>query len=432
MSKGIASRADNKLLLKRYRAEARFKFYGFCAVLVALAFLLVLLYSIIIKGYTAFEQTNINVPIYFDKQVIDPDGSIGKDAAKLHMVNYAPLIYTALAKEFGEDISNHKIKVQIKKFYSTSAARELECLVSSHPEIIGSVKKVQFLASADIDMANKNQIDLSVPEEDRKVSNKQIEWMHTLKSKRELFLAFNKALFLNSASSSPEMAGLATAFIGSLYMMLIVLISALPFGVAAALYLEEYAPKNRFTDLLEININNLAAVPSIVFGLLGLSVFINLLELPRSSSLVGGLVLSLTVLPTIIISTRAALRAVSPSIKTGALALGASKTQAIFHHVLPSAVPGIVTGTIIGIAQAMGQTAPLLLIGMVAFVANYPVTPLDPATALPVQIYIWSGEMHRAFVERTSAAIIVLLLFMMLLNILAIVIRSKFEKNGKR
>ena len=174
MSKGIASRADNKLLLKRYRVEARFKFYGFCAVLVALAFLLVLLYSIIIKGYTAFEQTNINVPIYFDKQVIDPDGSIGKDAAKLHMVNYAPLIYTALAKEFGEDISNHKIKVQIKKFYSTSAARELECLVSSHPEIIGSVKKVQFLASADIDMANKNQIDLSVPEEDRKVSNKQI------------------------------------------------------------------------------------------------------------------------------------------------------------------------------------------------------------------------------------------------------------------
>jgi phosphate transport system permease protein len=221
---------------------------------------------------------------------------------------------------------------------------------------------------------------------------------------------------------------MGVALIGSVYMMLIVLVLALPIGVAASIYLEEFAPKNRWTDLIEVNINNLAAVPSIVFGLLGLAVFVNFMGLPRSASLVGGLVLTLMTLPTIIIATRAALRAVPPSIRAAALGLGASKTQVVFHHVLPLAAPGILTGTIIGLAQALGETAPLLLIGMVAFVANAPVTPMDPATALPVQIFMWANEAERAFVERTSGAIIVLLLFLAVMNIVAIILRRRFER----
>lgn len=218
------------------------------------------------------------------------------------------------------------------------------------------------------------------------------------------------------------------ALIGSFYMMLIVLVLSLPIGVAASIYLEEFAPKNRLTDLIEVNINNLAAVPSIVYGLLGLSVFINFMGFPRSASLVGGLVLTLMTLPTIIIATRAALKAVPPSIRAAALGLGASKMQTIFHHVLPLAMPGILTGTIIGLAHALGETAPLLLIGMVAFVANYPTTPMDPSTALPVQIYMWANEAERAFVERTSGAIIILLLFLIVMNVGAILLRRRFER----
>ncbi len=240
--------------------------------------------------------------------------------------------------------------------------------------------------------------------------------------------AFNTGLFTFGASSRPETSGLGVALVGSLYMMLIVLGLSLPIGVAASIYLEEFAKKNRFTDMIEVNINNLAAVPSIVFGLLGLAVFINFFGLPRSASLVGGLVLTLMTLPTIIIATRAALRAVPPSIRAAALGLGASKTQMVFHHVLPLAAPGILTGTIIGLAHALGETAPLLLIGMVAFVADVPSTPMDPATALPVQIYMWANEAERAFVERTSGAIIVLLLFLAVMNIAAIILRRRFER----
>jgi phosphate transport system permease protein len=239
---------------------------------------------------------------------------------------------------------------------------------------------------------------------------------------------FNTGLFTYGASSRPETAGMGVALIGSLYMMLIVLMLALPVGVAASIYLEEFAPKNRMTDLIEVNINNLAAVPSIVFGLLGLAVFINFAGLPRSASLVGGLVLTLMTLPTIIIATRAALKAVPPSIRSAALGVGASRMQMVFHHVLPLAAPGILTGTIIGLAQALGETAPLLLIGMVAFVANYPATPMDPATALPVQIFMWANEAERAFVERTSGAIIILLLFLAAMNLAAIILRRRFER----
>jgi phosphate transport system permease protein len=241
-------------------------------------------------------------------------------------------------------------------------------------------------------------------------------------------MPFNWGLLTFGASSRPESAGLAVSLIGSLFMMLVVLVCALPIGVAASIYLEEFAKKNRFTDLIEVNINNLAAVPSIVYGLLGLAVFINFAGLPRSASMAGGLVLTLMTLPTIIIATRAALKAVPPSIRAAALGLGASKMQTIFHHVLPLAMPGILTGTIIGLAHALGETAPLLLIGMVAFVANFPTTPLDPSTALPVQIYMWANEAERAFVERTSGAIMILLLFLIVMNVGAIILRRRFER----
>jgi phosphate transport system permease protein len=252
--------------------------------------------------------------------------------------------------------------------------------------------------------------------------------MKTLSEEGVMKEAFNTGLFTYGASSRPETSGLGVALVGSLYMMLIVLGLALPIGVAASIYLEEFAKKNRWTDMIEVNINNLAAVPSIVFGLLGLAVFVNFFGLPRSASLVGGLVLTLMTLPTIIIATRAALRAVPPSIRAAALGLGASKTQMVFHHVLPLAAPGILTGTIIGLAHALGETAPLLLIGMVAFVADVPSTPMEPATALPVQIYMWANEAERAFVERTSGAIIVLLLFLAVMNIAAIILRRRFER----
>ncbi|WJW80373.1 phosphate ABC transporter permease PstA [Bartonella sp. TP] len=415
-------------LRRRYRAEKRFRIYGVLAIGVSLAFLAMLMFSIVAKGYTAFAQTAICLPIYFDKSIIDPQDKAKEDKTVLFLADYPLLVRQALARELNIDLHDRKNLTDLKKFYSASSRKVLRNAVAENPAIIGTTRKIEFLASADIDSANKGQINLAVPESDRKVSDRQLAWLRQLKEKSVIYKIFNKNLFLGTASSRAENAGLATAFIGSLYLMLIVLVLALPLGVGAAIYLAEYAPKNKFTDVLEININNLAAVPSIVFGLLGLSIFINFMGLPRSSSLVGGLVLCLTTLPTIIISTRSALRSIPSSIRSAALALGASKTQMVFHHCLPLAMPGILTGAIIGIAQAMGQTAPLLLIGMVAFVASYPVTPLDPATVLPVQIYIWSGEMQRAFVERTSAAIILLLLFLILMNLIAVILRQKFEK----
>lgn len=417
-------------LAQRYRAEKRFRYYGVLAIIISLAFLFALLFSVVSKGYSAFEQTMVKIPIYLDAKIINPDHKIlSRDL--LVGANYNKIIYSALAKILNVDISDLSIKKDLKKIYSDSSPFVVEKTLVGNPNLLGKTIPIEFFASADIDMLNKGKINLALPQTERKISDRVVNWVKILKKDNFLYSSFNKGLFINSDSSNPEKAGLATAFIGSLYLILIVLIVALPVGVAASLYLEEYAPKNKLTDLIEININNLAAVPSIVFGLLGLAIFINFLSLPRSSSLVGGLVLGLASLPTIIITTRSALRAVPSSIKAGAMALGASKPQAIFHHVLPLATPGILTGTIIAVAQAMGQTAPLLLIGMVAFVANYPLSPFDPTTVLPVQIYIWSGEMHRAYVERTSAAIIILLLFIMCMNILAIILRSKFEKRGK-
>ncbi len=413
---------------RRYAAERRFRAYGVAALSFGILFLFLLLWSVVSKGYTAFQQTMITVPVEFSEQIIDKDNERANDPQKLITANYPVVARNAVAKALGVAESDTSALRAVNQMISNGVRTQLRDLVVANPQIIGTTQTVSLLAAGDIDSAFKGQIDLTVSENNRKVSDQQVGWMNQLAESGALGKHFNTGIFVNGNSSRPEAAGVGVALIGSFYMMAIVLILSLPIGVAASIYLEEFAPKNKFTDLIEVNINNLAAVPSIVYGLLGLAVFINFMGLPRSASLVGGLVLTLMTLPTIIIATRAALKAVPPSIRAAALGLGASKMQTIFHHVLPLAMPGILTGTIIGLAHALGETAPLLLIGMVAFVANYPTTPMDPSTALPVQIYMWANEAERAFVERTSGAIIILLLFLVVMNVGAILLRRRFER----
>lgn len=427
-SSGQAPKRRDIGLKRRYAAERRFRMYGIIAISIGMFFLFALFYSVVSKGYTAFWQTTIDLAVGLDESVIDPQNRRAEDPSVLVTANYPLLVRNALADKLGVDRSDRNAMREINRFYSDGVRLQLRELVTGNPQLIGTTQNIQVLAAADIDSAYKGQIDLNVDQSRRKVSDAQLSWVKLLSDEGIMGQSFNKGLFTFGASSRPETSGLGVALLGSLYMMLIVLLLALPIGVAASIYLEEYAKKGRLTDIIEVNINNLAAVPSIVFGLLGLAVFINFFGLPRSASLVGGLVLTLMTLPTIIIATRAALRAVPPSIRAAALGLGASKTQVVFHHVLPLAAPGILTGTIIGLAQALGETAPLLLIGMVAFVVNTPMTPLDPATALPVQIFMWANEAERAFVERTSGAIIVLLLFLAAMNIAAIILRRRFER----
>ncbi|MBL0371489.1 phosphate ABC transporter permease PstA [Rhizobium sp. KVB221] len=427
---GIVAGQDKRDIgIKRRRAaEKRFRAYGVVAITLGLFFLVVLLTSIVSKGYTAFFQTMITVPVEFSEKVIDPTGKRAENPKLLVTANYPVLARDAVAKAAGIDLSDKPALAKLKGFVSDGVRAQLRDMVIANPELIGKTVPVTFLASANIDSAHKGQIDLTVPQADRKVNDAQVAVMNKLVEAGALKTHFNPAFFTAGASSRPEAAGLGVAIIGSIYTMLIVLALALPIGVAASIYLEEFAPKNRWTDLIEVNINNLAAVPSIVYGLLGLSIFINFIGMPRSASIVGGFVLALMTLPTIIIATRAALKAVPPSIRAAALGLGASKMQTVTHHVLPLAMPGILTGTIIGLANALGETAPLLLIGMVAFVVNYPATPFDPATALPVQIYMWANEAERAFVERTSGAIIILLAFLIIMNLGAILLRRRFER----
>ena len=413
---------------RRYAAEQRFRFYGIAAIAVGVFFLFALLWSVVGNGYTAFWQTSIQLPITFDAEIIDPDNEREANPRALLTANYPRLAQQAIIEQLDLDPENRQQVRQAGAMISNGVRTQLRNMVVADPSIIGTTRDVWVLASADVDSALKGQVDLEVAEGRRKVSDQQVAWMRQMEGSGKMEQRWNSGLFTFGASSRPETAGMGVAIIGSLYMMLIVLVLSLPIGVAASIYLEEFAAKNRFTDLVEVNINNLAAVPSIVFGLLGLAVFINFMEFPRSASIVGGLVLTLMTLPTIIIATRAALRAVPPSIRSAALGLGASRMQMVFHHVLPLAAPGILTGTIIGLAQALGETAPLLLIGMVAFVADFPTTPFDPATALPVQIYMWANEAERAFVERTSGAIIILLGFLAIMNIGAILLRRRFER----
>jgi phosphate transport system permease protein len=415
-------------LKRRHAAERRFRLYGIAAICIGIGFLAILLVSIVGKGYTAFVQTAITVPVFFDPAIIDKDDERATNPKVLVTANYPVVARNAVAAVLGISPDDKAAMREVAKLVSDGSRSQLRAMVTANPSIIGTTQTVSLLAAGDIDSANKGQIDLSVAEANRKVSDQQLAWVDQLKKAGQLSTQFNWGLLTFGASSRAETSGLGVALIGSLYMMLIVVCVGVPVGVAASIYLEEFAKKNRFTDLIEVNINNLAAVPSIVFGLLGLAVFINFFGMPRSAPIVGGLVLTLMTLPTIIIATRAALRSVPPSIRSAALGIGASRMQMVFDHVLPLATPGILTGTIIGLARALGETAPLLLIGMVAFVADAPSSPVDPATALPVQIYMWTNEAERAFVERTSGAIIVLLVFLAVMNLTAILLRRKFER----
>jgi len=415
----------NAGLRKRYRAERRFRAYGLLSVALGLTFLFVLLGSIVGNGYTAFRQAFVTLEIHFDPAVIDPQGT--RDPETLRLANYNGLIRAALLEIFPQ-ASGRSERRQLGALVSNGAPFQLQDMVLHDPSIIGKTLPVSMPTSAAVDMLMKGHFDRSLPEAERKITDAQIAWVDELAAQGRIEMRWNRAFFTHGDSRDPEMAGIWGAVKGSFYMLLVTLLLSFPIGVAAAVYLEEFAPRNRWTDLIEININNLAAVPSIVFGLLGLAVFINFFGLPRSAPFVGGLVLTVMTLPTVIISSRAALTSVPPSIREAALGMGASKMQTTFHHVVPLALPGMLTGTIIGMARALGESAPLLMIGMVAFIVDVPHGLFDPSTALPVQIYLWADAPERAFVERTSAAIIVLLVFLVLMNSLAIILRRKFER----
>lgn len=428
-------------LQRRNRKERTFKALGITAVSISVFFVLMLFTSIISKGLPAFWQTKITAPVYFDPAVIQvsarpvaqagetPQALQQRDFAwqsELGMVDWQLLLENTVIKARP---ALEAQRSELLALYSTDQRFRLRDMVINDPSIIGKTVEMSLLADANVDVWLRGNIDRSLPDEQQQLSPEVRKIADDLYASDLIQLKFSTEIFSNPDSrSAPASAGLAGAFMGSLYMMLIVIFVAVPLGVATAIYLEEFAPKNRITDLVEVNINNLAAVPSIVFGLLGAVIFINYFKMPLSAPLVGGLVLSLLTLPTVIIATRASLKAVPPSIRQAALGLGASKMQSVFHHTLPLAIPGILTGVIIGIAHAVGETAPLLLIGMSAFVASIPASPMDQATALPVQIYLWQGNELRNFFEaRTSAAIMVLLALLLSLNGLAIWLRKKFE-----
>ena len=412
-------------LKRRYAAERRFRAYGMAAIGAALLVLALLFGTIAANGLSAFRQTAIRIDVTLDAEKIDPDGN--RDPAVLSRADYEGLVKVSLRAMF-PDARKRREKRALYKLVSAGAAFDLRAMVLDDPSLIGRTVRLWVPASDDVDMYIKGEIDAATPEDERRLSDAQIARVAALREAGRLESRFNWRFFTSGDSREPELAGIAGAMLGSFWTMGVVLLLAFPVGVMAAIYLEEFAPRNRWTDLIEVNINNLAAVPSIVFGLLGLAVFLNFFGLPRSAPLVGGMVLALMTLPTIIIAGRAALKAVPPSIREAALGLGASRMQMVTGHALPLALPGMLTGAIIGMARALGETAPLLMIGMVAFIVDPPKGPLDAATALPVQIYLWADSAERAFVERTSAATLVLLAFLIVMNLGAVLLRRKFEK----
>jgi phosphate transport system permease protein len=437
-SRPLAADARSAHTRRRYAAERRFRAYGVAAISIAVAAVVLLLSSVLVRGLPAFTQTYVKADIFLDPAVVDPTGSRDPaDLSKVLTFAYAALIKNSLnelATELQAGPAPGITPQLLAGMVSESAGAQLRNFVLANPDEIGETVAFEFLASGRIDQFVKGNVTRESAAGDARLDPAQLDAADRLAEIGVLDRRFNLA-FLTSPDASenrPEAAGLGVALLGSAYMMLIVLTLSLPIGVAASIYLEEFAPKNRWTDLIEVNISNLAAVPSIVYGILGLAFFINFAHLPRSAPIVGGLVLTLMTLPTIIISTRAAIKSVPPSIREAALGVGASRMQAMFHHILPLAAPGILTGTIIGMAHALGETAPLLLIGMVAFVREFP-GPLpgglmDPATALPVQVYNFTQRADPAFVERAAGAIVVLLVFLLIMNAIAVFLRQRLER----
>ena len=411
-------------LKKRYAREKRFQFYGKAAVMSGFVFLIFLLFDITTKAIPAFSITEILLEVPMDRSSLglSTDTSVSIDDEAIAAIDYAGLVKKSLRSQFPE-ATKRKDKKLLYRLMSGSAEYELRQLIIDDPELIdGEPLSIWFKADDDVDTFYKLKRNTS------RIKAQQVEFIASLKTESRIRTALNWDFFTNGDSREPEQAGIKGALLGSFWTLLVTLMVSLPVGIAAAIYLEEFAPQNRLTDFIEININNLAAVPSIVFGLLGLAVFINFFGMPRSVPLVGGLVLSLITLPTIIISSRAAIKSVPPSLREAALGLGASHMQMVFHHVLPQAMPGVLTGAIIGMAQALGETAPLLMIGMVAFIVDVPDGVLDSATVLPVQIFLWADSPESAFTALTAATILVLLAFLTVMNALAILLRNYFER----
>lgn len=408
-------------LKRRYAREGRFKLYGLLAIGVAVGFLLLLLGRIIEQGHTAFYTHTLTTPVYMDPARVDrayPQGT-----------NFELLVAEQQLARFGitDDAAGTKA-LAMRSLFSSELKFVAAERVASNPNVIGQTLPIAAPLSDDADLYFKDEISRDTPQDQRRLTNEQIDWLDRMEASGNVSSHFNTGLFTKGDSTEPELAGVLGAIVGSALMLMITAVIAIPLGVGAAVYLEEFAPRGRLTDLIEVNINNLAAVPSIIYGLLGLTLFINWMHLPRASPLVGGLVLALMALPTIIIATRSSLKAVPPSIREAALAMGASKTQTVFQHTLPLAMPGVMTGSIISMAHALGETAPLLLIGMVSFIPGIPTSIVEPTGALPSLVYIWENASERAFHERTAAAILVLLTFMIIMNAAAIILRRRFER----
>ena len=403
--------AMQQRIRRRYSAERRFRFLGLGAILLSLGFLAFLLVTMVGNGVGGFTQTEVRLRIDFPKSelFLDPAALSGPNAeAALAIADIDSAVRTAATAEYGAAGA---------ELFSDSAWLRVRDAVREDPSLLSRTGTFWLPASSELDLAAKSD---AAPEAER---------LHAQIQARDAVRTGINWNFLTSADATdPAAVGIWGAFKGSLLTMLVTLALAFPIGVLSAIYLEEYAPRNRWTDMIEVSINNLAAVPSIIFGLLGLAVFLNFMHLPRSAPLVGGITLALMTMPVIVIAGRNAIKSVPPSIRDAALGIGASRVQVVFHHVLPLALPGILTGTIIGMARALGETAPLLMIGMRAFIASPPGGVTEPATVLPVQIFLWSDEVSRGFVEKTSAAIIVLLIFLLAMNGLAIYLRNKFER----
>ena len=413
------------LLKKRYNAERRFQWYGKIAIGLALTFLAVFMFQIFSKGYSAFQKTWIVTEVHYDKELllIDAESPSKDDLENADYYDVAYKAMTSLDPGLPEEEDRQLIQMVSYKYET-----EVKDLLLKNPDFLGKIVPIKLTASDDVDQVHKGNYPRDIPEKNRRVNDYQLQIYDMLNERGDILSEFNISFFTSPDSREAELAGIASSFMGTVFSILVCLAFSFPIAVLAAIYLEEFAPKNKFTDFIEVNINNLAAVPSIVFGLLGLGVLLAVFNLPRSTPLVGGITLSLMTLPTIIIAARASLKAVPPSIREAALAMGASNMQTTMHHTVPLSMPGTLSGTIIGLAQALGETAPLILIGMVAFVNTIPGTPVDPAASLPVQIYIWSESAERGFVEKVSACIMVLLAFLILMNLAAQIVRHKFEK----
>lgn len=406
---------------RRKRGDMTLRAIGLSALFVAIGILMLLVGSLVMSGYPAFSQTYLTLNVDISEQYVSKEDPFKG--------RYRNIINDSIEGEFPA-VTNRADLRKLTAMPSAAAQFLLRDYVVANPDVIGKTISFSVPVSDPYDQLNKGLIDRETPEEFRRLKADEIQWFDELRAKGQISTRINWGLITNADSRFPEIAGLAGALTGSFYALMICFVISFPVGIGAAIYLELFAPRNKFTDLIEININNLAAVPSVVFGLLALAVFLNWFGMPRSAPVVGGLTLALMTLPTIIIATRSAIKAVPPSIGEAAMGIGASRQQAVFHHILPSAMPGILTGTIIGLAQALGETAPLLLIGMNAFLTAVPASPMDAATALPTQIFIWADSPERGFASRTSAAILVLLGFLITMNMIAVYLRSKFEKSN--